>query len=127
MKKVLYIFIPILLFLIAIIYFTIPVFFAESYFPLYPHIDTRFANGFEIENFEKINIGMSKTEVENLIGKPLLFSQKMTSSLQPENSCISVYTSDGKSNWSDFAWESFDIYFDNKNVVIGKSRRWWKD
>ena len=63
---------------------------------------------------------MSKTEVENLIGKPLLFSQKMTSSLQPENSCISVYASDGKSNWGDFAWESFDIYFDNKNVVTKK-------
>lgn len=126
MKKALYICTPIILITAALI-FLLPGLYMESYFPFYPHIHTRFSDGFRIENFEKINVRMSKTEVENLVGKPLYFDKKIVATYQPKNSHISVYASDGKSNWGDFAWESFDVYFDTKNVVIGKSRRWWTD
>ena len=127
MRKVFQIIIPMLLLIVLVFYFILPILFIESYYPFYPHINTQFAKEFKIENFEKVNIGMSKTEVENLLGQPLFFSQKTISSLQPDNSYISVYSSDGKSNWSDNAWESFDIYFDSNYVVIGKTRKWWND
>lgn len=127
MRKVFKLFLPLVFSIVGIFYFILPILFIESYYPFYPHIDTQFAKGFTIDCFEKVNNGMSKTEVENLLGQPLNFSQKTISSLQPKNSYISVYAFDGKSNWSDNAWESFDIYFNSNNVVIGKSRKWWYD
>ena len=125
MKKVLQIFISTVLLIIAFLYFVLPILFVESYYPFYPHIDTKFAKGFSIENFEKVTVWITKIEVESILGKPLYFSQKRISSLQPKNAYISVYASDGKSNWSDNAWESFDVYFDSRSIVSGKSRKWW--
>ena len=112
---------------LAFSYLIIPIFFIESYFPLNPYIDTIFSQNFVPENFEKIENGMNKIEVEKILGKPLKFSLEIESSIQPKNTNIAIYARDGKSNWGDFAWKSFDVYYDKKNIVIGKSSRWWYD
>ena len=53
-----------------LIYLIIPLFFVESYFPLNPFIDTKFAENFDPKKFEKIEKGMNKNEVEKILGKP---------------------------------------------------------
>jgi hypothetical protein len=124
MKKIKYIFsISIIVFILI----SVTSIFPEGYNLINPHIDTKFAKDFNVESFEKIKNGMYKKDVEKLIGKPLMFSNKIISSIQPKNSMISVYASDGKCQWGDFAWESFDVYFNYDERVIGKSRRWWYD
>mgnify|MGYP002335977141 CR=1 FL=1 len=95
---------------------------------LVPHIDTKFATSFSINKFNKIYPGMNYSEVDSLLGHPLRFSSKKISSVQPSNAAyIAVYSSDGKCKWSDFAWQSFDIYYNKDTIVISKNSIWWYD
>jgi len=110
-----------------LLYLAIPIFYLESYFPLKPYIDTKFSQDFNPENFEKVKRGMNKAEVEIILGKPLKYSTKIESSIQPHNTNISIYAGDGKSNWGDFAWKSFDVYYNKNNIVVGKKSQWWYD
>jgi hypothetical protein len=95
---------------------------------LYPYIDTKFASGFSINRYNKLKIGEKYSEVLENLGQPLRFTADKISSIQPDTAeFIAVYSSDGKCNWSDFAWKSFDIYFDKDTVLIGKNSSWWYD
>ena len=71
---------------------------AEMYCPFYPGIDTHYAPGFSEANFRKVLPGMTVSEVEALVGKPL-FKQKKQTAMEEWG-----YTDDGKCKWGDFAW-----------------------
>ena len=93
-----------------------------------PYIDTEFSNNFSEKKFNQISKGMHYVEVKAILGEPLIFTSKRISSVQPNNALfISVYSKDGKCMWADFAWRSFDIYFNNDTVVIDKHSQWWYD
>jgi hypothetical protein len=95
---------------------------------IYPYIDTKFAADFSKKKFNLVNLGIKYNEVKNLIGAPLEFSEKMLPKTQNTSaSFIASYSRDGKCTWSDFAWKSFDIYFNNDTVVIEKKSQWWYD
>jgi hypothetical protein len=95
---------------------------------LCPYIDTKFATDFSINNYNKLKKGEKYSKVLEKLGPPLSFSQKKISSIQPDTAeFIAVYSSDGKCTWADFAWKSFDIYFDKDTVLIGKNSSWWYD
>jgi hypothetical protein len=94
----------------------------------WPYIDTKFARNFSVNKFKGISQGMAYSEVKSILGEPLVFSDERISSVMPENTFFtSAYASDGKCKWSDFAWKSFDIYFDQDTNVIGKHSQWWYD
>jgi hypothetical protein len=95
---------------------------------LSPYIDTKFASDFSIDNFNQLKMGDKYSKVLKSLGPPIRFSKNIISSIQPDKAIfIGVYSTDGKCNWSDFAWKSFDIYFDKDTVVIGKNSNWWYD
>ncbi len=95
---------------------------------IWPYIDTEFSNNFSEKEYNQISKGMRYFEVKAILGEPLFFSSKRLSSVQPNNAMfISVYSKDGKCMWADFAWKSFDIYFNNDTIVIDKYSQWWYD
>jgi hypothetical protein len=95
---------------------------------VWPYIDTKFARNFSVNKFNGISHGMNYHEVKLILGEPLFFSDERLTSVQPKNAIfISVYSIDGRCEWADFAWKSFDIYFDKDTLVIGKHSQWWYD
>lgn len=93
-----------------------------------PFIDTEFSSNFSVKKYNQISKGMHYVEVKAILGEPFIFTSKRISSVQPNNAMfISVYSKDGKCMWADFAWKSFDIYFNDDTVVIDKHSQWWYD
>jgi hypothetical protein len=82
--------------------------FTESVFIFNPLIDTYLPEGFTQANFNKIQPGMTKAEVLELIpGEP-----------QGKTETKWTYGSDGAAPWGDFAWIRFSIEFDRLGKVI---------
>lgn len=83
----------------------------EGYFLLYPAIDTRFAPGYSEANFRKVQPGMSKDEVLQLLGQP--FNDVAHQAW--------IYSEDGAFPFWDFAWLARGINFDSEGRVIERS------
>ena len=94
------------LILAAVLYVTIG---GESYFYLYPAIDTRFAPGYSETAFEKVKVGMTKDEVLSLLGPP--FDPGTVGQNRWH------YSQDGACFWADWAWLSRAVLFKDDRVV----------
>lgn len=101
----------------SVLFFTV-----EAYFPLVPTIDTRVSDGFTMEGFDAIQLGMSAEEVHALIGQPLVMQQGMA--LDFNGSCR-IYSEDGASKYWDFAWVEQRVCFDEYGVVTSKHSEWF--
>jgi hypothetical protein len=78
----------------------------EMLCPWNPLIDTRYSETFNVYNIDKIEIGMTKEEVINLIGEPL------NSIEDPgRDSGWTRWTGDGKSFFGDYEWFSVSLNF----------------
>ena len=91
----------------------------ESYCYIYPSIDTRYTGGFSERAFARIQIGMTRDEVSNLLGAPF-------GGVSGEAEKQWNYTQDGKCQWADWAWLGRTVVFEN-NRVVGKVARVWYD
>ena len=87
----------------------------EFYFPPNPAIDTTFAPNYTEVAFKEVRRGMSRADVERLLGKPLQVFE-VTGSLYPGLGPGAVegftYSQDGACSWGDFAWLGRYVYFD---------------
>ena len=95
---------------------------SESYFPLYPTIDTQLPLGFSEEKFTQIKPGMTRTEVAAVLpGSPEPESL-------PWNETTWQYGNDGGCNgWCDLAWIGFSIGFDPAGRVTDLERSIYMD
>lgn len=83
----------------------------EAYCYFWPSIDTTFATGYTEQSFKRVVTGMPATEVESLLGQPLLMTTNKNGSVEW------AYSNDGKCWWGDFAWLNRAIVFSNGTVV----------
>ena len=103
--------------------------YTESYFPLYPEIDTVLPPNFT-QDFHTITPGMNVNDVDSLLGQPIHVYQRDVSVALREDlnqvfqqspgvvqSCWQ-YGSDGASPVWDFAWLSYNVCFDSADQVI---------
>ena len=97
----------------------------ENYFPLYPHIDTYFAEGYTDEAFAQVEIGMTKAEVEALLGVPL-HMHSYDYGPEYDIDMTWAYTQDGAAPIGDFAWDYRVIFFNN-DLVVQKEQVWVHD
>jgi hypothetical protein len=82
--------------------------FTESVFIFNPLIDTYLPEGFTQANFNKIQPGMTKAEVLELIpAKP-----------HGKTETTWIYGRDGAAPWGDFAWIGFYIEFNRLGKVL---------
>ena len=98
---------------------------------IFPHIDTQFSKDFSVPKFNTITIGRNKTNVEELIGQPFRFdslSNGFTDDfIKKDFNYFDDYSNDGAWPLADFAWEGFEIYYDEYFNVIAKHRIWYYD
>ena len=102
----------------------------ENYNYIYPHIDTEFTTDFKKESFDKIEVGMTRSEVEMLLGKSFGFDSLngyTDNIIKKEYKYLDYYSHDGKFEFADFAWEFYGIYYDRDTLVINKQTRWYYD
>jgi outer membrane protein assembly factor BamE (lipoprotein component of BamABCDE complex) len=102
----------------------------ESYCPWNPYIDTVFPKSFIIDNLDKVEVGMEKSNVIELIGEPLSIHKSRTMA-DNENYYYSenetyYYSEDGKAKIGDWAWLQIRIQFQD-NVVTDIYIRWAYD
>ena len=91
--------------------------------PIDPFIDTKFAENFTPIKFDKIELGMSKEEVVEIIGKPLWIRREDYDTLLTSF----TYTGDGKLENGDFAWYGSRLQFDRGDTVIFIHKGWVYD
>jgi outer membrane protein assembly factor BamE (lipoprotein component of BamABCDE complex) len=91
----------------------------ESYCLIYPGIDTHYTQGFSQRKFAKVQPGMTKAEVLNLLGEPIGGPEAVASSHWS-------YTRDGKCRWADWAWLGREIVFADDRVVEAISRVYYE-
>lgn len=100
----------------------------EQYYRFDPYIDTQMADDYTPELFDDITVGMTKQEVENIIGLPLFIDSTAI------NEQIFRYTNDGKLlgkevPWymaNDYAWYGSSIHFKN-DTAINCDSGWYYD
>jgi outer membrane protein assembly factor BamE (lipoprotein component of BamABCDE complex) len=83
---------------------------AEIYCYWYPLIDTRHSRSFNIKNIGKIELGMSKKAVLELIGDPLFVRTRN------DGTELYKFTDDGNAQLADYAWFKVSIEFRNEMV-----------
>ncbi|MCG8574426.1 MAG: outer membrane protein assembly factor BamE [Flavobacteriales bacterium] len=118
------------LFIILIAWFGF--FGPERYYVFDPYIDTEMAPDYTPEKFDKVQLGMNKSEIIRIIGPPL-FSRIDTT----EGMIIETfdYTNDGKilhqkMPWymcNDYAWYRSTIEFNSDNQAININKGWSYD
>ncbi|MEO0535792.1 MAG: hypothetical protein AAF215_18210 [Cyanobacteria bacterium P01_A01_bin.123] len=109
--------------------FATGLYYTESYFPLYPSVDTVLPPNFE-QNFHQIRLGMNASNIESLLGQPISVSQRDFAFAYREEldevyqqtsgvveSCWQ-YGSDGAAMFWDFAWLSYNVCFNSDDQVI---------
>lgn len=109
----------------------------EGHYAKDPYIDTIFADDFSPEKFEQVKVGMSKTQVEELLGEP--FTKDSFGIRNPENANEIImpndpraedcwrYSSDGKlGKEGDTSWYSFLVCF-KKDIVLDKQANEFND
>lgn len=100
----------------------------ERKHPYIPYIDTKFAENFKPSDWHKINIGMSNVEVNSIVGHPIDSSYDKKTSHRPDKCFLeSHYSNDGAWPLADFAWCSFNLYYDSSLRVMKKDSTWWDD
>ncbi len=104
--------------------FATSLFYTESYFPLYPAIDTVLPPNFN-QNFQTITPGMSVADVESLLGQPRsepsIYREDLHKVFQQSSGAVNLcwqYGSDGAAWPWDFAWLSYNVCFDSKDHVV---------
>lgn len=114
-----------LILLIAISFFAAFMLGNEKKNSLFPHIDTEFAKDLEPAEWSDVTINMSKQQVHNLLGDPLDSSYTPRTSARPVNCHYEEsYSADGA--WiADYAWQSFNVYYDSSMRVIAKDSTWY--
>lgn len=95
-----------------LILFLLP--FTESVCPWDSWADTVCAPGFAEEKFQQIRYGMTRKEVESILGPPLRGGPGLY-----------FYTSDGGSWLWDFAWQGRAVRFVDERVVGVESRTYY--
>ena len=87
----------------------------EKYFSPNPYIATGYLPGFSKESFQKIQVGMNKSKVEQLIGEG--FKNRFSVSPQEgEKSCV-LYSFDQDPPFTDFAWMGISVCYNDKEQV----------
>lgn len=99
---------------VVIAFFVVKVCFLEDYFPLCPSIDTVFTREYSEANFDLVVKGMTREEVENLLGKPFAIQKYSARNIRYD------YSHDGACAWlgCDFAWLGRSVFFLD-GVVVG--------
>jgi hypothetical protein len=106
----------------------------ESKFLVYPLIETRFAQGFDLHRFRDLRPGMSPEEVLKLAGPPL-FKREGWWGYQLEGSPSTIWSYSGEGQgrgptiwvgFGDYAWQAFEVGFRDGRVVA-VSRKWRYD
>lgn len=100
----------VLISMVAFVHYLI--FPGETYFPLYPAIGTTFSEGYSETGFQQVQAGMTRAEVEALIGKPLRVLPVIDNAQQWE------YSVDG-GPLGDFAWLYRAVSINAEGTVIG--------
>lgn len=97
-----------------------------------PYIDTHFAKNYSPEKFDKIKLGMKKSEVIKLIGEPLYMGEGYDDTLVTNY----YYTADGKllgkiksgeQRYDDFAWYRSTVGIDTTETVVFIDKGWSYD
>ena len=96
---------------------------------VYPYLDTKFANKYTPEDFNKIKIGMTIEEVKEIIGEPLYTGN----GYENQSNLNLHYTGDGKllskrnstkGAYSDLAWYRSSLEMDKNKKVISIDKGW---
>lgn len=130
-------YIKVISFIIASPIFILSFFFGmisnnESIHLLNPYIDTEFAENYTPERFDLIKVGMTKIEVEKIIGNPYTTSYEINTSII--TTC--GYTQDGRLNrianekqirGGDYAWYRSSIEFGEGDKVKKIDKGWSYD
>jgi hypothetical protein len=98
---------------------------SEQYFPLYPAVDTVFADGYDERRFDAIQLGMRGEEVHEALGGAFSFyrvSPLTHPGVPPGSTYVLGYSHDGGCAWGDFAWLGRYVYFDAANRVTGTAK-----
>lgn len=98
--------------------------YTESYFPLYPLIDTRLPPNFN-QSFHTVIPGMSATAVESLLGQPRsessTYQEELHEVFQQSSGAVKScwqYGTDGAAWNGDFAWLSYNVCFGSEDQVV---------
>lgn len=91
----------------------------ESYCVLWPSIDTRYAPGFSERKFAKVEVDMTRAQVVQLIGRPLVTHRwwRNHPAYKEYGDEVWSYTGDGAAPWGDWAWLSREVIFRDGKVV----------
>jgi hypothetical protein len=100
----------------------IPGFFysnSEAYCFFWPGIDTRYASDYSERSFGRVEVGMTKDQVVELLGAPVRAHGFWRSHPAYKESGDEVwsYTGDGAAPWGDWAWLSREVIFRGNRVV----------
>ena len=99
-----------------------------------PYIDTEFSKKYSPNKFDKITIGMSESEIVNILGEPLYKGNGYIDTLNVNYH----YTGDGKllkndndtwknNHYNDFAWYQSVLEIDKKRKVFAIHKGWCHD
>ncbi len=93
-----------------------------------PHIDTVFAKDFTPEKWSSVGVGDTITAVHAKLGHPLDSSYCKIPSAEPNYRYYEeYYSTDGKCEYGDFAWQSFAVYYNRELKVIALDSIWCYD
>jgi hypothetical protein len=115
-----------LLLILACGWFFLVLVYVEEVFPFYPLIETKLPSGFSQAKFERIQVGMTKTEVLKFLPPPITgigYNTITKSEYKGEwsiNHNAWYYGEESPVLWGDFAWFKFEIHFDKEGKVARK-------
>ncbi len=100
----------------------------ESYFSLYPTLDTVLPPEFSETDFNNITLGMTRTKVLELLGNPLHRNLESSGNSDLMSQSTWSYGNDGRcSLLCDLAWIQYQINFDPEGKVTAKKRTVFHD
>lgn len=95
--------------------------YMESYFLFYPLIDTMKSSKFTLKNFEKIKPGMTRDQVQELIGYPIKDAGQYHAPCEGQ-------TGDNAAPYPyDFAWLNSSVCYDEFDKVTETKKMWIPD
>ena len=121
MKPIIFLMSSLVLISFVILFFLVGL---ERRNPVCPYIDTKFSPDFSVAKWKRVNIGLTRNKVVQLLGAPLSYSklEYLDDSLGFYNA---YYTADGAWPFADFAWKQFLIVYNKENIVVQKKANWW--
>lgn len=94
--------------------------FSESYFPIYPDIETEYADGFTYAEFQSLQAGMTKDAIRSKLGSPIKVKR-----ITDQYECWD-YSRERGSEWFDLAWISVGVCFQD-GLFVDKYRTIFSD